>query len=83
MEAIAMKLPVLIENPIADDVASGTKLVEAAEAAGVPLLVGHYRRHNPIIGKAKEIIASGRLGRIIAVHAVCWLMRNDKRRSTL
>ncbi len=77
MEAIAMKLPVLIEKPITDDVASGTKLVETAEAAGVPLLVGHYRRHNPTVWKAKEIIASGRLGRIIAVHAACWLMKPD------
>jgi predicted dehydrogenase len=77
MEAIAMKLPVLIEKPITDDIASGTKLVEAAEAAGVPLLVGHYRRHNPIVSKAKEIIESGRLGRIIAVHAACWLMKPD------
>lgn len=34
MEAIAAGLPALIEKPLTDDIASGTKLVEAAEAAG-------------------------------------------------
>lgn len=77
MEAIAAGLPALIEKPITGDVASGTTLVEAAEAAGVPLLVGHYRRHNPMIRRAKEIIESGRLGRLIAVHTSCWLMKPD------
>ena len=77
MEAITAGLPALIEKPITDDVASGTKLVEAAERAGVPILVGHYRRHNPMVLRAKEIIESGRLGRIIAVHASCWLMKPD------
>lgn len=77
MEAIAAGLPALIEKPITEDVASGTKLVEAAEAAGVPLLVGHHRRHNPMIRRAKEIIESGRLGRILAVHAFLWLTKPD------
>lgn len=75
MEAIAAGLPTLIEKPITDDVASGKKLVEAAESAGVPILVGHHRRHHPMIRRAKEIIESRRLGRIIAVHASCWLMK--------
>ena len=40
----------------ADDVAEATRLVEAAEKAGVPLLVGHHRRHNPMIREAKKAI---------------------------
>jgi predicted dehydrogenase len=44
LECIAAGIPTLVEKPIADDVASATKLVEAAEAAHVPLLVGHHRR---------------------------------------
>jgi predicted dehydrogenase len=77
MQAVAAGLPALIEKPITDDVASGTKLVEAAEAARVPILVGHHRRHNPMIRKAKETIDSGRLGRIIAVHTFCWITKPD------
>jgi predicted dehydrogenase len=77
MDAIAAGLPALIEKPITDDVVSGTTLVEAAEAAAVPILVGHHRRHNPMIRRAKEIIDSGRLGRVIAVHAFCWMTKPD------
>ncbi len=77
LEAITAGVPVLIEKPIADDVASGQLLVDAAEAAGVPLLVGHHRRHNPMLQKTKAIIDSGRLGRVITVHAFFWLMKPD------
>ena len=41
------------------------------------LLVGHHRRHNPMIQKAKQIIDSGRLGRIVTVHAFFWLKKPD------
>jgi predicted dehydrogenase len=40
LEAIAAGVPALIEKPIADDVVAGTKLVDAAEKAGVPILTG-------------------------------------------
>ena len=77
LESVAAGIPALVEKPIADDVDSGQKLVEAAETAGVPLLVGHHRRHNPLIQKAKETIESGRLGRILAVHGTCWFYKPD------
>lgn len=76
--AVAARVPVLMEKPIADNVADGRRLVEAAEAAGVPLLVGHHRRYNPMIRKAKEVVDSGRLGRIIAVHGHFWLTKPDE-----
>ncbi len=75
MDAIQAGIPALIEKPIADDVASGLRLVEAAEGTGVDLLVGHHRRHNPIIQAAREIVVSGRLGRIVAVHGFFWLTK--------
>ncbi len=50
----------LIEKPIADDVMAATTLVDMAEAAGVPILVGHHRRHNPLIRRAKVAIDSRR-----------------------
>jgi predicted dehydrogenase len=77
LEAIAAGVPALIEKPIADDIAAGEKLIAAAEAAGVPLLVGHHRRHNPMIQKAKEIIDSGELGRILVANAMFWLFKPD------
>lgn len=77
LESVAAGLPMLIEKPLAEDVASGRRLVEASEAAGVPLLVGHHRRHNPLIQKAKAIIAAGRLGRITTVNALAWFLKPD------
>lgn len=77
LEAIAAGVPAIVEKPIADDVASATRLVEAAEKAAVPLLVGHHRRYNPMIQKAREIIEAGRLGRLLTLHGTFWLMKPD------
>ncbi len=75
--AIKAGIPALVEKPIADTVASAEQLVAAAEAARVPLLIGHHRRHNPMIQRAKAIIDSGKLGRIITVHGFFWLLKPD------
>jgi predicted dehydrogenase len=77
LEVVRAGLPALVEKPIADDVTSAITLVEAAEAAGVPLLVGHHRRHNPMIQAAKAVVESGRLGKIASVHGFFWLMKPD------
>jgi predicted dehydrogenase len=67
LQCVAAGVPVLVEKPIADTVEGATKLVEAAEAAGVPVLTGHHRNYSPIMAKAREIVSSGQLGRIVAV----------------
>lgn len=77
IEAIAAGVAILVEKPIADDIATGETLVAAAERAGAPLLVGHHRRYNPMIQKAKAVIDSGRLGRLLMVHASFWTMKPD------
>lgn len=70
-------IPVLVEKPITDNSASAARVVEAAAAAGVPLLVGHHRRHNPLIAAAKAAIDAGRIGRITAVNAQFWLYKPE------
>jgi predicted dehydrogenase len=77
LACIARGLPVLIEKPLAVDVAGARRLVEAAASAGVHLLVGHHRRHNPIIATAKEIIESGAIGRVVSVQGMFWLRKPD------
>lgn len=69
--------PVLIEKPLTPTAADGAKVVSAAGRAGVPILVGHHRRHNPLVAKARDIVASGRLGTITTVHGTCWLPKPD------
>lgn len=70
-------IPALVEKPLADAVSEAEKLVAAGEKAGVPLLTGHHRRHNPLIQKAREVIESGRLGRILSVQGTCWFYKPD------
>lgn len=67
LECIAAGLPALVEKPVAHTLEGGIRLCEAAEAAKVPILVGHHRRHSSIMAKAVEVIQSGTLGKIVAV----------------
>lgn len=77
LECVMAGLPVLVEKPIAPDVDSAARLVEAAERAGVPLLVGHHRRHNPVVARAKQVLDAGQLGTVVAAHASCWFHKPD------
>jgi predicted dehydrogenase len=77
LECVAAGVPVLVEKPIGDTVEGGTRLVEAAEAAGVPLLTGHHRNHSPIMTQAREVVRSGALGSIVAVAGTALFYKPD------
>ena len=77
LACIAAGVPALIEKPLATDLDAGRDLVAAGERAGVPLLTGHHRRHNPLIAAAKQQIADGLLGSIVSVHGMFWLMKPE------
>lgn len=64
---IAAGLPILLEKPIATTVADGEQLVNEVERVGAKVLIGHHRAHSPIMAKAKEVVASGQLGRLVSV----------------
>jgi predicted dehydrogenase len=77
LECIEVSVAALIEKPLADDLAGAQALVDAAARKGAPLLTGHHRRHNPMIQRAKAEIDSGRLGRLVSVHGMFWLLKPD------
>ena len=77
LECVAAGVPVIVEKPIGDSVEGATRLVEAAEAARVPLLTGHHRNYSPIMAKAREIVASGVLGPIVAVVGTALFYKPD------
>jgi predicted dehydrogenase len=77
LECVAEGVPVIVEKPIGDTVEGATRLVEAAEAAGVPLLTGHHRNYSPIMAKAREIVQSGALGPIVAVVGTAMFYKPD------
>lgn len=69
---------VIVEKPIADTLEDGRRICAASQATGLPVLVGHQRRHNPIMRKAKAIVASGVLGRPVSATVLCtWLKPHD------
>ncbi len=67
----------LVEKPVADTVAEAQVLVDAQARTGVPVLVGHHRRHNPINRRAREIIESGRLGRLVTASAMATFLKPE------
>ena len=77
LACVSMGCPVLVEKPIATDSAEALKLVDAADKAQVPLLVGHHRRHNPLIQQAKALIDAGEIGEVRGVQATCWFYKPD------
>jgi predicted dehydrogenase len=70
LSCIEAGVPVLVEKPIATSVADGQALVHASHRTGVPVLVGHHRRHSPILAASRKIVGSGALGDLVAVTAV-------------
>lgn len=77
LEAIAHGCPVLVEKPLATSVEAASAIVTASARHGVPVLVGHHRRYNPIIQAAHSAIAGGDIGDIRAVSATCWFYKPD------
>ncbi len=78
MVSIGRGCPVLVEKPISTSVRDADDLVMAAAAKDVPVLVGHHRRHNPLIQRSHDAITSGVIGDIRAVQATCWFYKPDQ-----
>jgi predicted dehydrogenase len=74
MDCIERGVPALVEKPVTDTVASAQRLTTAVQRSGVPVLVGHHRRHNPMIKAVREAIASGQIGQLTAVVGL-WLLK--------
>jgi 1,5-anhydro-D-fructose reductase (1,5-anhydro-D-mannitol-forming) len=56
---------VLCEKPLALSVSDCQIMIEACRHAGIKLGVGFHLRHNPIHGLAKELFASGAIGKLL------------------
>lgn len=64
----------LIEKPVADTLEAGLRLRDALRGTDLPALVGHHRRHNPIIAAAAAHVKAGGLGQVLALNGM-WLRR--------
>lgn len=57
---------VLVEKPMATNKADALAMIEAAKKNGVYLMVGHNQRLMPPHQKAKEILQTGKLGKVLS-----------------
>jgi predicted dehydrogenase len=77
LEFLAARVAVLVEKPIAETVESARRLSDAARHAGTALLVGHHRRYNPILVKARDLVRDGVLGRLVSIGAMAAVFKPD------
>lgn len=71
-------VPILVEKPLAENSISASELAGQADAENVPVLVGHHRRHSPLVKRAKAAIDAGDLGKIVTVNAQFWLYKPEE-----
>lgn len=62
--AVAARVPVLVEKPLALDLDVLEPLVDELEAQDVPVAVAFHRRYDPAYRRLRERVASGSLGRL-------------------
>ena len=74
LDCVVAGVPALVEKPVTDTVAAAQRLCEAVMRSGVPVLVGHHRRHNPRIKAIRDKISGGEIGQLTAVVGL-WLLK--------
>ena len=67
---MAMKAgkPVYVEKPLAASYEDCARINRISEQTGIPCFVAYYRRYLPYFQKVKEIVNSGRIGKILNVQ---------------
>lgn len=68
LAATAQGKHILVEKPMAVNAAECRRMIEACEAAGVGLAVAYRRRTWPQVAAAQELIAAGKIGRVVCVR---------------
>jgi len=69
---------VVVEKPMALSLAQAEEMVKAADKNGIKLLAGHTMSYSLPIRAMRKIIASGRLGKLRALHVMAysdWMLR--------
>jgi UDP-N-acetylglucosamine 3-dehydrogenase len=77
-ETAAAGKHVLCEKPVADTLANADRMIDAADQAGVILMVAENERFNPIYHKARELLQDGVIGRpaLLQMNRECYLNRS-------
>lgn len=76
-ECMDAGVPILLEKPITVTVSEAEELVAYQHKRDATILIGHHRAHSPIMAKAKEVIDSGKLGKLVAVMGSALFVKPD------
>jgi predicted dehydrogenase len=76
IQSLKMGMHVLVEKPVAASLQEADQMIHASEKTGLSVLVGHHRRHHPLVSETINILNSGRIGRPVAA-SLMWLMRKQ------
>lgn len=69
---------VVVEKPMALDLEQADKMIEACDRNGVKLVAGHTQSFQPHIRLMRQVLNSGRLGKLGAINAIAytdWMLR--------
>ena len=60
---------VLVEKPMALNVAEAERMAAACDSMGVKLMIGQVVRFSPVVKEIRKLVQSGELGRIVSARA--------------
>jgi phthalate 4,5-cis-dihydrodiol dehydrogenase len=78
IEALQHGKHVVVEKPMAVSLEEADRMIDAASRNGVTLIAGHTNSFELHIRAMRKVIASGRIGRLCAVHITSytdWMLR--------
>jgi predicted dehydrogenase len=86
--AAERRIPVLVEKPLAENLAKAQEAARAVAATGTPALVGYVLRHRLVVQRARQLLADGEIGLPVTAHAMlgayrtieaaAWRFRTDE-----
>lgn len=68
LACLTKEIPILIEKPVADTLASARAIIDASKRRKTPVCIGHIERFNPVVQRLKKIIDGKRFGKIITIN---------------
>jgi predicted dehydrogenase len=63
---------------VADTLEAALRIAELASTTGTRALVGHHRRHNPLVKEAHAVVTGGQIGKLVAASMMWTLMKPDE-----
>jgi predicted dehydrogenase len=70
LACVTRKLPLLLEKPVAPDLAGGRRLLEAVGTGGTPVLLGYTFRWWEPVRRLRDLIEARAAGRVLRVQMV-------------